>query len=262
MSGDYKSSGWTLKGSAPASGGLPSGELEGQVLAADSTPDPVWTYDRIRPPDFGFEMVNHFLQAVPNGATSEFLITSLTGASAAVTVSAGDTRPGIAVCNTAATTTGRAGVQTAFTTLVRLANGTLVFRSKFRVPVLSDGTDTFAVRCGFTDGNAGSVGTDGAYFEFDANTDTSIQCVNAQGGTRTTTDSGFVLPADTDVECEIEMTPATVIYRLNGTEVANVNTNSPTGAQAFGVAAGILKSAGTNARTAEFDYVYLGARGI
>ena len=253
---NQKRAGIARKGASSSGGSLPTGGLEGQIITG---PDPgQWTYDRIRRPEMGFELVNHFLQAVPNGATSEFLITSLTGAGAAVTISGGSTRPGIAVCNTGTTTTGRAGVQSAFTPLVRLATGTLIFRARFRVPILSDATETHSVRCGLTDGNAGSPGTDGCYVEFDANTSTAIQCVNAQGGTRTTTTSGFVLAADTDVDVEIEVSPSTVTYRLNEAQVAQFNTNSPTGAQAFGVAAGILKSAGTTARTAEFDYVYAG----
>lgn len=253
-----KGGGYKAKG-ASSGGSLPAGGLEGQIVVG---PNPgTWTYDRIRDPNFGFELVNHFVQAVPNGAVGEFLITSLVTGS--VTISGSATRPGVAVCSTGASATGRAGVQSSFTSLVRPSGtGVLVFRSRWRVPVLSDGVETHVCRLGFTDGNAGGPVTDGAFFEFNANADTSIHCVNSQGGTQTDNDSGIVLAADTDIEAEIEMSSTTVTYRLNGTQVQQFNTNAPTGAQAFGVAAGILKSLGTTARTLELDYLYLGARGF
>jgi len=70
--------------------------------------------------------------------------------------------------------------------------------------------------------------TDGIFFAFDANDDTNFLCVVRNGAGTTEIDSGVV--ADLNFhEFEIECDGVNAIFKIDGSQVANITTNIPTG---------------------------------
>jgi hypothetical protein len=136
------------------------------------------------------------------------------------------------------------------------------YEAVFRIPTLSNGTDTFLFLCGFTDSTTAEA-VDGAYIKLDSNTDTEFQCVTSSNSTRTTTDSAVTAASGTWYRVVIQSTNDTSVdfyivtegTALPSTPTITNTTNIPTGtarATQFGVM--VVKSAGTTARTAEISF--------
>lgn len=143
---------------------------------------------------------------------------------------------------------------------VQLGQGSPEFIIEMRVLLddLSDGTDTFVLRCGFGDKFNDSADYDsGFYFELDSNADTEWQCKTADGGTRTTEDSGITAAADTWYRLRITCDGGgNVTFSIDGTDVKTITTNLPDAGDYWGPLYKVVKSAGTTHRRCWFDYHY------
>lgn len=183
--------------------------------------------------------------------------------SATTDVGAAD-HPGIAQLERGTTTTGRAAVRTDLDTLVTGGSGTeaMVFETMVRVEDLSDATNEYDLRAGFIDSVTGDS-TDGMYFEYDRNTRTNWSIVAAGAATRTRSDSGTAVAADTWYKLRVvyDSTVPQARFYINGVETTNspiTGANLPTGfAERFGCGVMLLGSAGTTDRFAYVDYCML-----
>lgn len=187
-----------------------------------------------------------------SGSGASSLNSSYTGEANAV---------GVLSLATGTTTSGYAQVHSASAALIRLGGGELRLRTRFRVEDLSDGTDTYTLRAGLGDSAVAGEPTDGCYLRYTHGTNSGkFQCVTRSNGTETATDSGLTVAADTwyTLDLVIDETAATVTFLINGEEVAANTTNVPTSAgRETGVQVSILKSAGTNSRTLNVDFLGL-----
>lgn len=162
---------------------------------------------------------------------------------------------GSVILSTGTSTSGRSGINVVSDT-VRFGTGQARCWARFKIPTLSDGTNTFTVRCGFGNGLAGDP-TDGAFFRYTHSVNGGEwQAVTRSNGTETATDTNVA--ADTGYHrFEIEMNAAgtSCVFKIDGTTVATNTTNIPTGAgrECEPSPPYIVKSAGGTARTIEID---------
>lgn len=132
------------------------------------------------------------------------------------------------------------------------------FKTRLQISTLSDGTETFNLKIGFTNsGNATSVGADGALFRYTHSVNGGRwQCVNRKANVESApADSGITVAINTWYVLEIRMTTTSVLYYIDGALVATVAVDVPLAA--LGAMLGIQKSAGTNSRNLRIDYYYV-----
>lgn len=123
----------------------------------------------------------------------------------------------------------------------------------FNLALLSTASEEFQVYVGSHNGGAASP-TRGLYFEYDRlNHGVNWQAVTNDGGTLTRVDTGVVVGslftgfARLAIICD----PTTAVFYINGTQVASISTNLPTGRHGFNIH--IIKVAGAGNRTAQGD---------
>jgi hypothetical protein len=238
MSQGLKNRGWRQKGAADDSGDSGTGAL---VRASE-----------------GFQLVDHLLTVpVANGGPQGFLQCVISGAATGISGSGEPGTPGIATLTTGTTNAGNVQLRTVATAIAGLAgNETLDLEIRFRIPVISDGTETFVVRVGFGD-NPTADHTDGVYLEINANATANMQAKSANNGTRTTVDTGVPALAGSFYRARFQVSATQAIVTIDGITVATLSTNLPATGRTFGAGVFILKSAGTTARTVDVDYIDL-----
>lgn len=191
------------------------------------------------------------------------------GTGAVQTITNGEANhPGIVAHNTGTTNTGRSGMVRSSASVL-LGGGTYVYETVVRIPVLSNATDEFSVRCGLGDGTAADH-VDGVYFEYNrASTGNYWVIKTASNSVRTSATldgtSGNPTVAVTAntwyrLRAEINAAGTSVTFYIDTaagtrTSVGTISTNIPTGAgRQCCPLMHILKSAGTTNVTAEVDY--------
>jgi len=143
----------------------------------------------------------------------------------------------------------------------RLDDGVTYYEAKVRIPVLSDDTDAFTVFCGgrATGTNADTGGNDANGFRYAHGTNGGRWlAVSRSGGNESNADTGVAPTANVFqiLGILINATGTSAGYYIDGALVATITTNI----QVIGRGRpqhGLLKSAGTNARTLELDYVFI-----
>ena len=181
---------------------------------------------------------------------------SLTGGSI-VAASGDQNHPGIITLSTLAVATNSAAITSA-TNAVRFGGGAARLVVIFRVPTLSDATDTFTVRVGFCDAtNAES--TDGAFVRYTHGTNSGkFQFVTRNNNVETATDTNINVGVNTWYRVQIDVNAAgtSATCTIFGVSVATNTTNIPTAAgRETGIVPGyIQKSLGANPRTLDIDY--------
>jgi hypothetical protein len=201
---------------------------------------------------------SHFL-----GGLGEWASTVTGSGSAVATGSVADPggRPGIARGVSGSTTTGRTGIISAASG-IRVGNGNLYFRTDFRLPTLSNGTDRYTIRAGLIN-NIGEP-VHGIYFRYADNVNSgNWQVVGRRNDIETVINTSTAPAANTWVSLRIEYINATSTaeYFINDVSQGTINTNLPTntsGEQQRG-AVYLTKSVGTSSSVIEIDYAFLGA---
>jgi len=194
--------------------------------------------------------------------------TSGTGASASPNSSNAvdlGNHPGQECLETGTTTTGR-GAGPGFSVgvlQILFGNGAVLFESDtYLLDALSDGTDTYTLFNGFNDSVTGT-GTDAIMFRYTHSINGGRwECVTRSNGVETAADSGQAVASTTWYRLRIEVNAAasSVAFYINGSLVATNTTNIPSGVgRQTTPHVGIVKSAGTNNRRLNVDYVYFKA---
>lgn len=166
--------------------------------------------------------------------------------------------PGILTCSTAAGSTARAGLITNTSTCIRLGANESIFEWRIRIPTLSDGTQTFTVRGGFMSDMGGDA-PNGVFWRYTH----SVNSGNWQGVARTNnseTATNFSTAPVTSgwqrLTIIVNAAGTTATFYINGVSVGTVSSNIPTASgRETAIGFGIIKSAGTTARTLLVDYV-------
>lgn len=182
-----------------------------------------------------------------------------TGAATAIDQITATNQFGRGRINCGTTNTGRASWETSMLVLAIGAGPVYWSIKDLKLGSLSTATDTYTWRAGFLSGTA-SEPTDGIYFRYtDGATGAHFRAVTRSGGVETDTDTGVV--ADTNnhkFEITVNAAGTSVIFKIDGSTVATVTTNIPTGTgHAVGMSPmSIVKSVGTTNVNIFCDYVW------
>lgn len=187
--------------------------------------------------------------------------TSGSGAGLAVSTSQDASHWSVMGITTGTATTGRSVLGQAVETVV-LGSGEVRCMIIAKIPTLSDGTNRFTVRMGFSETFAGNP-TDGVQFRYVDNANSGKWLAVATSNTSET-------PVDTGVtantswhrdEIVINAAGTSAEFFIDGSSVATINSGIPTGTTRMTGCqpASIIKSAGGSARTLDIDaYWYSG----
>lgn len=156
------------------------------------------------------------------------------------------------------TATGAATLRTASQTVLTFGLGAAKCRTRFNIPQLSTATNNFTIRAGFIT-SAASDSANGAYFRYNHGVNTGkFQAVTRNNNAETAVDTGITAAANTDYKFDIEVNAdgTSAVFKINGTTVATITTNIPTGTNRTGIGIGCVKSAGTTALVGvQVDYI-------
>ncbi|MEM4248187.1 MAG: LamG-like jellyroll fold domain-containing protein, partial [Candidatus Nanoarchaeia archaeon] len=178
------------------------------------------------------------------------------GTQAVGTVTNTDRTIGFMMFRTGTTATGRSCLQKTGTGFVLGVNA-FYCESRVRIPTLSLAAQEFGFAIGLHDDvNLNAI--DGVYFLYDRlNYGTNWQCVTSNNSTRTVTNSGITIIANTwySLAFTVNAAGTAVNFYINGNLVATNTTNIPTGAgRETGPRILLLKSSGTTQRIVHVDY--------
>lgn len=184
-------------------------------------------------------------------------IYSVNGAGAGITTgyTLDSSHFGIVAFSTGTTSSGRVTLGQAVETLA-LGGGTVRCGIVAQIPTLSDGSNRFTIRMGFSETFAGSP-TDGVQFRYvdNANSARWLAVATSNGG-ESTADTGITVDTNWHTyEIEIDSTAANAYFVIDGVRVATINSGIPTGGtRATGCQPmNIIKSVGGTARLVYLD---------
>ena len=174
-------------------------------------------------------------------------------------VGVGTLHPGVIECVTGTTAIGRAGLFTNSTGM-SLYTGDIRAVAGIRLPVLSDGTESFVLRaCGFNDSTTAN-GQDAVYFRYQHSVNSgNWEAISRQASTETAADTG-VAPSTTEfqnLEWYLNDDADSIEFFIDGASVATITTNIPVTDEFQNLGfmpLNIVKNAGTTLRAVEIDY--------
>lgn len=183
----------------------------------------------------------------------------LSGTGASVGIIPGEaSNPGVLRCQTGTATNGSVVLQTPTTLL--FGTKAFTFKATVRIPELANTTDNFGIRIGFGDRlptTPFSI-SDAVFFVTDVNNLWIAQTRNNAVTTSTTSAVGLAANAFTDLEIRVNASGTEAVFLVNGTVVATLTTNIPTGVgRDTGIMLQLFKSAGTNSRSLDIDFMSL-----
>jgi len=162
------------------------------------------------------------------------------------------THPGTLSSSTGSTGTGRSAACYIESSAIQFGTYAWSASGCFKIPTLSDGTETFSVMIGFNDSFTGTTYTDCACFRYQHSANSGkFECLTRSNSTGSPTDSGVTAAADTWYSYEIRVNAAgtSVEFYLNGSLVQTHSSDIPTGSsRVLGFGHNIVKSAGLTAR--------------
>lgn len=199
---------------------------------------------------------------------SPYLLRTVTGAGATTSIaealSSGDTRNGVIVFSTGTSDGGSAGAASSNLSSINFANipigGYEEFGASFRIPILSNATQSFLVNLGFGDSPTGGIPTDGVYVSIGPGT-TNMMNNNRMNNTGSSSGTASIVAA-TDYVVRIRVSNVAGVlastFFLNGVSTGSpITLNMPSGAgRNTSIMVGISKFLGTTARTVELDWIY------
>lgn len=193
-------------------------------------------------------------------STNSPLTASTTNSGSVDTTMDGDANHvGICRCSTAANAAATAYVGSNHTGMILLGGSTVLMQSAARIGFLSDATDTVTARWGLMDNKTGES-VDGVYFRYIHSTYSGRwQTVTRSNSVETVNDSGVAVVAATwqKLMIKVDALGSNAYFYINDTLVQTHTTNIPTAAgRLTGFGASVVKSAGTNSRTIELDYIH------
>lgn len=153
---------------------------------------------------------------------------------------------------------------------IQFGGGQYRWDSRVRIPNNSNGTDTFQFICGFWDTTTSVNQVDGIYFLYDSEgvstgsaASGNWQIVTASNSSRTFTTTSVAIDNVNlqKLRIDVNATATSVTFYINDVSVGTHTTNILSGASRLTTSGVYLqKSAGTTARTADIDYLYLKAK--
>jgi hypothetical protein len=233
------------------------------TLADNGTPAGVWrtiVYPHTIP-NAGLYLLDDFMGGTAATCSMGWLsANSGTGSGATTLDYTSSSKQGYTYVYTGTTTTGYAQIYTRSSLLTTSCVNSFVCNVKFSY--LSTVAEEYIARIGFGDSTDMSDHTDGMYFEYDRLTNGDVWSINtAAAGTRTET-ATIISPnnwlTNQILLIESASDASRVDYWIDKVHTGTITTNIPGAADAFGVHAGIIKSAGTTERICHIHHTTLG----
>ena len=208
------------------------------------------------------ELFSHFL-----GDTGSWIFNvNGTSANGSYTNITDPTSAGIAQLTTGNTATGRAALS-----IIQVASGSIlgafrvgqggrsIYAIRMRTPVPADGVDTFITKIGFLLKLDSSESVHGVFFRYNVSVSANWQIVCRTFNVETAVITSLPAAANTwdSYKIIVNNGGTAVDFFINNTNVGTITTNIPT-ANSVGAGAAIAKTLGTNGRTIEVDYQYVG----
>ena len=240
-----------------------SGTVWIKRLAADTGWEPVSTSASSTSFRARYEAHDDFITNLVGSALGWSASASGTGASVSInTVNVPDSVPweGSLQLTAGTTATGYAGI---FRAVNQITLSNRVYTQEWRIflPVLSNATDSFFVRAGFIDAIP-SEPVDGVYFRYNhAVNGGQWQCVLRYNNAETVANSTIPAVAGQAINLTIRsdhQTSATYTFYVNDTLAGTITSSLvPAGSARYtGIAASIVKNAGTTSRIMVVDYYH------
>lgn len=210
--------------------------------------------------DFAYGVNGTALSTTGFGTPTAGFVVSATGGTSAVTgANNTGTEIGIATLGTGTTTTGFSiGYAQGASIRVDTTSSAVFLSSKLKhTTAISDGTNTYKVRVGVELG--GATPTDGVWVEADSNTDTHWQMVTRASSTGNPTTSGTTtITASQWDHITIWKDAGSTTWHaaVNAVEIGTGLSSNITTSVCFPFFS-VVKSAGTSARTVDFDWYEL-----
>lgn len=193
------------------------------------------------------------------------LVSYISGAGAANSLSVAvvdNNTPGINTMQTGTTATGRAGFGSQIACLL-LGGGVLSYETYVRIPVLSNATQQFVLRCGLLDSFTGES-IDAVCFRYADNVNSGrFEAVTRSNNTQTATNTGVVVVANTWYKLGfiVNANASSVSFYINGVLVSTITTNIPnTAGRQTGFGDYLQKLVGTTNSNVDADYVKIWQR--
>ena len=177
-----------------------------------------------------------------------------------ITAYAFDGRIGFMTSSTGTNAAGFSGCGTAVNNGIVLGTFDTDVCDIVRIPVLSDGTETFFVDCGLTTNRTGGVTSpiDGVYFTYSHGTNSGKWlCCCMNNSTLTSADSGITVAANTWYRLDIKIGTTNALFYIDKVLVATV-AGIPIGtSRSTGKSCLIRKAVGFTSRTMIVDYTHI-----
>lgn len=179
-----------------------------------------------------------------------------------MTTTAPDDAPGWFNLNLGTVATNRAAC--AFVSGIALGAGPAVYEARIRQEVLSDATNTFTERVGILN-SVSAAGLHGVFFAYTHSVNGGrFQAICRRSNAETPADTGVTVAAATiyKLRIEVDATASQAVFYINGSVVATITSNIPSGAaQVIGAGIAAVRTAGTAALTPlTMDYQMLDIR--
>lgn len=247
----------------PAGVGVPAGGATGQVLAKASSTnfDTEWvdqsgggggSYTEPGPTRFyAFDDMMQGSNLTSAVVDANWAISSAGISADQITVDLPSLGPGWVAFRMGTTSSGRTArttYGTAINTAINLADGAARYGARIRPGRLSDETDTYSTWVGFISSPI-AEGSNGAFFRYTHSVNGGrFQAVTRSGEVETAVDTGVTVAINTTyvLGIEVDASIPQAVFKINGTTVATITTNIPTGLSRL-TGAGMLarKSTGT-----------------
>ena len=165
--------------------------------------------------------------------------------------------PGVQVLSTSTSATGSASARSSLTAF-DFGSGNYTNEWMLMVPVVSDDTENFVIRCGFFD-DPDFPAANGAYFTYNHSTNSGAWTAACAGSSsRTYASTGLSVAAGSWVKLRVALSSGTAYFFTNGVFATTITGgNVPASGEKAGLCIVITKYAGTTARTVEQDYTWL-----
>jgi len=174
-------------------------------------------------------------------------------------ITAGRPAVGVLDMQTGTTTSGYAGFDNNVTsTGYRMDSGDTFFEALAGIQTLSDGTDTYAFRLGFTQGSTFASNQNQLVIEYNSTLSANWQgVVQPANGTAVRYDTGVPVDVNKFYRLRIWSFGSTAVqFQVNDFSTVGASTTGIPAATGSWIGCHLVKSAGTNNRRAAIDYVY------
>lgn len=229
----------------------------------------IWRVPRLLP-SRGIELFVDFSSSSAGGGDNSTL-SSTSGTSAANTFTStvgitDGSGSGVVSHDTGTTSTGRAGslLPSSVTNGLFLGGGQAIYEARIRVEDLSDGSETYTLWCGFTNGNNSALPTSARHAiwaDYTHSVNSGKWALHAaNGSTQADVNStSAALVADTWYKVTIIVNAGATSAELfiNDTSVATISSSMPTTTNLMQGGEAIVKSNGTTNRLSYCDYIYI-----